>query len=114
MSDLTNEQIILELLAQGGELAAIDMVGQQPRLSERTIYVVLSRMEKQDYVTSRREARKGTRGLGVRLYTITPTGTRKLRSVRAAAATLRGDLAEELFNAQGDLVMAKSSKRRGA
>lgn len=112
-TDPTNEQMILELLATGGEMAGVDMVERQPKLSERTIYVVLARMEKQDFVMSHRQARKGTRGLGVRLYTITPTGIRKLRSVRAAAAALRGDLPEEMFDVVGNLVAARPGKRRG-
>jgi PadR family transcriptional regulator, regulatory protein PadR len=85
------EGIVLDLLAERGEMYGLELVGASAGgLKRGTVYVTLGRMEDKGYVESRQEERQaGAIGLPRRLYRATPLGLR----VRDAWALLRETLA---------------------
>ena len=87
------ESIVLDLLAERGELYGLELVeASEGRLKRGTVYVTLGRMEDKGYVESWQEERHpGAIGLPRRLYRATPLGLR----VRDAWAMLRQKLAFE-------------------
>jgi DNA-binding PadR family transcriptional regulator len=87
------ESIVLDLLAERGELYGLELVeASEGRLKRGTVYVTLGRMEDKGYVESWQEERHpGAIGLPRRLYRATPLGLR----VRDAWAMLRQRLAFE-------------------
>ena len=74
------ERLILQLLADQGELYGLQMVAaSKRRLKRGTTYVTLGRMERKGYLESRLEAAPPQAGgLPRRLYTITAAGRRLL------------------------------------
>jgi PadR family transcriptional regulator len=76
------ESIVLDLLAQRGELYGLQLVAaSRGRLKRGTVYVTLGRMETKGYVRSRAEdAPDGAGGLPRRLYEVTPFGLRVLHA----------------------------------
>ena len=88
------EGIVLDLLAERGEMYGLELVGaSEGRLKRGTVYVTLGRMEDKGYVESHQEEERppGAIGLPRRLYRATPLGLR----VRDAWALLRETLAFE-------------------
>jgi DNA-binding PadR family transcriptional regulator len=87
------EAVILDLLADGGEMYGLELVARSKRALKRgTVYVTLGRMEEKGYVVSRLEDKPaGGTGLPRRLYRPTPLGLR----VRDAWSLLRSTLAWE-------------------
>ena len=87
------ESVILDLLAEKGEMYGLELVAAADgRLKRGTVYVTLGRMEDKGYVESRQEEpHPGAIGLPRRLYHATPFGLR----VRDAWALLREKLAFE-------------------
>ena len=87
------ESIVLDLLAERGEMYGLELVAtSDSRLKRGTVYVTLGRMEDKGYVESWQEERHpGAIGLPRRLYRATPLGLR----VRDAWALLRQKLAFE-------------------
>ena len=85
------EGIVLDLLAERGEMYGLELVAASGGgLKRGTVYVTLGRMEDKGYVESRQEERQaGAIGLPRRLYRATPLGMR----VRDAWALLRQTLA---------------------
>jgi PadR family transcriptional regulator len=88
------ESLVLDLLAERGEMYGLELVAAaEGRLKRGTVYVTLGRMEDKGYVESRQEERQpGAIGLPRRLYRATPFGLR----VRDAWALLRQKLAFEV------------------
>ncbi|MEZ5292609.1 MAG: PadR family transcriptional regulator [Vicinamibacterales bacterium] len=84
------ERLILELLAEHGELFGLALVETSAgRLKRGTVYVTLGRMEEKGYLDSRQEPRlPGATGLPRRLYTPTGHGRRVLAAWRAAEQML--------------------------
>lgn len=96
MSDLprlsATERLILELLADEGELFGLQMVERSAgRLKRGTVYVTLGRMAEKGYVKSRQEA-PGTGAIGLprRLYRPTAYAARVLASWKTAERAFRG------------------------
>jgi PadR family transcriptional regulator len=87
------ETVILDLLAERGEMYGLELVeASGGRLKRGTVYVTLGRMEDKGYLESHAEERRpGAIGLPRRLYRPTPLGLR----VREAFALLRQSLAWE-------------------
>src|SRR5687767_14555120 len=87
------EALILDLLAERGEMYGLELVeAAGGRLKRGTVYVTLGRMADKGHVDSRQEERApGAIGLPRRLYRATPYGLR----VRDAWALLRQRLAVE-------------------
>ena len=87
------EALVLDLLAQHGELYGLQLVAESKgRLKRGTVYVTLGRMETKGYVTSRAEdAPDGAGGLPRRLYETSPYGLR----VRKAWTTMLQHLSSE-------------------
>ena len=87
------ESVVLDLLAQYGELYGLQLVAaSKGRLKRGTVYVTLGRMETKGYVTSRVEdTPDGAGGLPRRIYETTPYGLR----VRKAWMTLLRHLSPE-------------------
>jgi DNA-binding PadR family transcriptional regulator len=74
------ETLILELLAESGEMYGLQLVTtSRRRLKRGTVYVTLGRMEDKGYISSRQEdAPADVGGLPRRLYQVTPLGRRLL------------------------------------
>ena len=87
------QTLILDLLAQKGEMYGLELVeASRERIKRGTVYVTLARMEQKGYVSSLQEARaRGAIGLPRRMYRATPLGMR----VREAWALARRTLAWE-------------------
>lgn len=87
------QTLILDLLAQKGEMYGLELVeASQQRIKRGTVYVTLARMEQKGYVSSLQETRApGAIGLPRRMYRATPLGKR----VREAWALARRTLAWE-------------------
>lgn len=90
LSDLprlsATERLILELLAEHGELFGLQMVGHAAGdLKRGTVYVTLGRMQEKGYLESRQEALPaGAIGLPRRLYRPSGYGLRVLAAWRLA------------------------------
>jgi DNA-binding PadR family transcriptional regulator len=93
MSDLpsvsSTESLILDLLEQG-ELFGLQLVERSAGALKRgSVYVLLTRMERKGFVTSRQEDRRpGVSGLPRRLYHATPYGLKVRDAYRALRAAL--------------------------
>jgi DNA-binding PadR family transcriptional regulator len=89
------ESLVLELLAEHGELYGLQLVASSKReLKRGTVYVTLGRMEEKGYITSRLEdAPAEMGGMPRRLYQTTPLGRRVLSAWSAAATHLRPEFA---------------------
>lgn len=77
------ETLILELLAESGEMYGLQLVTtSRRRLKRGTVYVTLGRMEDKGYISSRQEdAPADVGGLPRRLYQVTPLGRRLLTAL---------------------------------
>lgn len=86
------ERVVLELLADHGELFGLQMVEHSDgRLKRGTVYVTLGRMQKKGYLSSRQEALSpGAIGLPRRLYRPTGLGRRVLDAWRLAERMFAG------------------------
>ena len=82
----TAERLIIEMLAQQGELFGLQMVEHSGgRLKRGTVYVTLGRMQEKGYLESRQEAQpEGAIGLPRRLYRPTGLAMRVLAAWQAA------------------------------
>jgi DNA-binding PadR family transcriptional regulator len=80
------ERVIVELLANHGELFGLQMVEQsEGRLKRGTVYVTLGRMAEKGYLESRQEPLPpGAIGLPRRLYRPTGLATRILTAWKMA------------------------------
>ncbi len=80
------ERLIVELLADRGELFGLQMVEHSSgRLKRGTVYVTLGRMQEKGYLESRQEAMPvGAIGLPRRLYRPTGLAMRVLAAWQAA------------------------------
>jgi DNA-binding PadR family transcriptional regulator len=89
------ETLILELLAESGEMYGLQLVTtSRRRLKRGTVYVTLGRMEDKGYISSRQEdAPADVGGLPRRLYQVTPLG-RRLLTALAHIANLTPVLAQ--------------------
>ena len=85
------ERLILELLAEHGELFGLQMVELSGRRLKRgTVYVTLGRMHEKGYLESRQEPQTpGAIGLPRRLYRPTGYALRLLNAWRMAEQVLR-------------------------
>jgi len=85
----TAERLIVELLAQRGELFGLQMVEESnDRLKRGTVYVTLGRMQEKGYLESRQEAMpEGAIGLPRRLYRPTGLAMRVLAAWQAAESS---------------------------
>jgi hypothetical protein len=89
------QRLILELLAERGEMYGLELVAASKRQLKRgTVYVTLGRMEEKGYIRSRLEdaPTKGG-GLARRLYEPTPARPARagsMRTPRTSAAGVRG------------------------
>ena len=96
MADLprlsSRERVILELLAEHGELFGLQMVENSNGCLKRgTVYVTLGRMHEKGYLASRQEALSpGAIGLPRRLYRPTILGLRVLDAWRLAERMFAG------------------------
>lgn len=90
------ERVVLELLAEHGELFGLQLVEQAAgRLKRGTVYVTLGRMQEKGYLSSRQEPLPdGAVGLPRRLYQPTGYALRVLAAWRLAERMLR-DAAQE-------------------
>jgi PadR family transcriptional regulator PadR len=86
------ERLILELLAEHGELFGLQMVEEAGgRLKRGTVYVTLGRMQEKGYLVSRQEAvAPGAIGLPRRLYRPTGYARRVLEAWRLAERMMTG------------------------
>lgn len=84
------ERLILEHLADGGELFGLQLVERSDGgLKRGTVYVTLGRMQEKGYVESRQEPLPpGAIGLPRRLYRLSAYGRRVLDAWRLAEAAL--------------------------
>ncbi len=78
------ELLILELLADHGELYGLELVTQSKRALKRgTAYVTLGRMEDKGYIQSRTvDPPPGAGGMPRRLYDLTALGNHAVKSAR--------------------------------
>jgi len=90
------EHLVLELLAERGELYGLQLVANsRRRLKRGTVYVTLGRMEDKGYITSRLEdAPPEMGGMPRRLYEATPLGRRVLAAWSAATTHLMPEFAK--------------------
>jgi len=90
------EHLVLELLAEHGELYGLQLVANSKRKLKRgTVYVTLGRMEEKGYITSRLEdAPPDMGGMPRRLYQGTPLGRRVLAAWSAATTHLMPEFAK--------------------
>jgi PadR family transcriptional regulator PadR len=89
------EALILELLANTGEMYGLQLVGaSKRRLKRGTVYVTLGRMEDKGFLSSRLEdAPPEAGGLPRRVYQATALGRRRLEA-RAHLARLLPEFAQ--------------------
>jgi len=88
------EAEILSLLLSGREMYGLEMVkASNGALKRGTIYVVLDRLEKEGYVSSRLEKIETVSGLPRRQYRITGLGQRALAARAAAKQVMQPSLA---------------------
>ena len=81
------EALILELLADRGEMFGLQLVAESQGVLKRgTVYTTLSRMREKGYVTSRQESQPSG-GLPLRLYSMTTHGRDVFRLYEEMAAT---------------------------
>jgi PadR family transcriptional regulator, regulatory protein PadR len=86
------ERLILELLAEHGELFGLQMVGHaRGALKRGTVYVTLGRMQEKGYLESRQELLPpGAIGLPRRLYRPSGYGLRVVNAWRLAERVFAG------------------------
>jgi len=90
----SKEALVLELLAQQGEMYGLQLVSSSKgRLKRGTVYVTLGRMQEKGYVRSRLEAAPKTGGLPRRLYEATALGLRILNAWTRVARELLAEFA---------------------
>lgn len=91
----SKEAVVLQLLAQHGEMYGLQLVtSSRRRLKRGTVYVTLGRMEEKGYVRSRLEAPpSNTGGLPRRLYQATALGRRVLSAWSRVAQELLPEFA---------------------
>jgi PadR family transcriptional regulator, regulatory protein PadR len=89
------EHLVLELLAEQGELYGLQLVANSKRRLKRgTVYVTLGRMEEKGYISSRLEdAPANAGGMPRRLYQPTALGRRVLAAWTAATTHLMPEFA---------------------
>lgn len=90
------ERVVLELLAEHGELFGLQLVDHAGgRLKRGTVYVTLGRMQEKGYLSSRQEPLpEGAVGLPRRLYQPTGYARRVLAAWQLAERMLRDDAQE--------------------
>lgn len=86
----SKELLVLELLAENGQMFGLEMVrASNGRLKRGTVYVTLGRLADKGWVESEQEPRHpGAIGLPRRLYRITRQGLRALEAVALVRKTL--------------------------
>jgi DNA-binding PadR family transcriptional regulator len=80
------EHLILEILAENGELFGLELVGKSNGdLKRGTVYVTLARMEEKGLLRSKQQPRMAPEiGIPRRIYSITGYGERILKAWQAS------------------------------
>lgn len=83
------EALILQLLVSKGEMYGLELVNESGNALKRgTVYVTLSRMADKGYVESRTIPQADGSGIPKRLFQATGFGSRVLKALELASASL--------------------------